>query len=154
MRDGDTPLIDAVRRGRAAELAALLAGGADVNEPKTDGTGCTALYVACEVKGRRIKSVKALIAAKADVNQASCDSGITPLSIACANGHTEIVTKLLAANAMVGKADEAGCMPLFIASNFGATRSSRSSSLRTPTESGYRKGSTPLYIACEKGHKR
>ena len=33
---GDTPLIDAARHGRAADVAALLADGADVNEPKTD----------------------------------------------------------------------------------------------------------------------
>ena len=47
MRAGDTPLIDAARNGRAADVAALLADGADVNEPKTDGTGATALHVAC-----------------------------------------------------------------------------------------------------------
>ena len=33
----DTPLIDAARHDRAADVAALLAGGADVNEPKANG---------------------------------------------------------------------------------------------------------------------
>ena len=47
MHFGDTPLIDSARRGRTADVAALLAGGADVNEPITDGSGVTALYVAC-----------------------------------------------------------------------------------------------------------
>ena len=47
MREGDTTLIDAARHGRAADVAALLAGGADVNEPKTDGSGVTALHIAC-----------------------------------------------------------------------------------------------------------
>ena len=37
MREGDTPLTDAARHGRAADVAALLAGGADVNEPKPSG---------------------------------------------------------------------------------------------------------------------
>ena len=37
MREHDTPLIDAARHGRAADVVALLADGADVNEPKTDG---------------------------------------------------------------------------------------------------------------------
>ncbi len=47
MHEGDTPLIDAARHGRVADVAALLAGGADVNEPKTNGEGDTALHVAC-----------------------------------------------------------------------------------------------------------
>ena len=44
---GGTPLTEAARHGRAADVAALLAGGADVNEPKTDGSGVTALHIAC-----------------------------------------------------------------------------------------------------------
>ena len=32
-----TPLIHAVQHGRADEVAALLAGGADANKPKTNG---------------------------------------------------------------------------------------------------------------------
>ena len=48
MREGDTPLIDAARHGRTADVASLLADGADVNEPKTDGSGGTALYLACQ----------------------------------------------------------------------------------------------------------
>ena len=46
MRKGDTRLIDAARHGRAADVAALLADGADVNEPKE--YGMTALFIACE----------------------------------------------------------------------------------------------------------
>ena len=48
MREGDTPLIDAARHGRAADVVALLADGADVNEPKTDGSGATALFIASQ----------------------------------------------------------------------------------------------------------
>ena len=59
------PLIDAAWRGRAADVAALLAGGADVNEPNLNG--------------------------------------VTPLYIACQEGHAEVVMKLLAANADVGR---------------------------------------------------
>ena len=37
---GDTPLIDAVRRGRVGVVAAMLAdGNYDVNEPMTNGNG-------------------------------------------------------------------------------------------------------------------
>ena len=46
MRAGDTPLIDAARHGRAADVVALLF--ADVNEPKTDGSGFSALFIACQ----------------------------------------------------------------------------------------------------------
>ena len=45
MLAGDTPLIDAARRGRAANVATLLADGAvfgdDVNESMTNGSGTT-----------------------------------------------------------------------------------------------------------------
>ena len=60
MLQGDTPLIDAARHGRAAGVAALLADGADVNEPKTDGSGATALYVACQ-EGRTEVVTKLLL---------------------------------------------------------------------------------------------
>ena len=45
MREGDTPLIDAARHGRAADVVALLADGADVNE--RNQKGANSLYVAC-----------------------------------------------------------------------------------------------------------
>ena len=47
MLAGDTPLTDAARRGRVADVTTLLADAAvfgdDVNEPMTDGSGITAL---------------------------------------------------------------------------------------------------------------
>ena len=48
MRAGDTPLIDAARHGRAADVAALLADGADVNEPKTRAPGRRRIYASQE----------------------------------------------------------------------------------------------------------
>ena len=45
MREHDTPLIDAARHGCAVYIAALLGCGADVEEPKTDGSGATPLIV-------------------------------------------------------------------------------------------------------------
>ena len=67
MRAGDTPLIDAARHGRLADVAALLVDGADVNEPKTDGSGLTALFVASQ-EGHAEVATK-LLAAGANVNQ-------------------------------------------------------------------------------------
>ena len=68
MRAGDTPLIDAARHGRVADVAALLAGGADVDEPKTDGSGVTALYIACQEGHAEVVTI--LLDAGANVNQA------------------------------------------------------------------------------------
>jgi ankyrin repeat protein len=48
MREGDTRLVDAARHGRAADVAALLAGGADVNEQNSDGVSSTPLIIACQ----------------------------------------------------------------------------------------------------------
>ena len=67
-------LFDAARLGRADDVAALLADGADVNKPMTDGA--TLLHIA--------------------TNQ-----GVTPLLVACHHGHPEVVANLLAANATV-----------------------------------------------------
>ena len=40
----ETPLIDACRHERVDAVAVFLESGADVNEPKTDGSGATPLY--------------------------------------------------------------------------------------------------------------
>ena len=63
MREGDTPLIHAARHDRAADVVALLADGADVDELKTDDSGCTALFIACQ-EGHS-EPVTALLAANA-----------------------------------------------------------------------------------------
>ena len=51
MRQHDTPLIAAAFLGRLADVAALLADGADGNEPNSDGW--MPLHVACEEDGAR-----------------------------------------------------------------------------------------------------
>ena len=108
MRTGVAPFIDAVWDGRADEVTALLAGGADANKPMTDGSGRTPLYMACREGHTEIAT--ALIAAGAKVNQA-VDGGATPLFIACQEGHTEIATALIAAGAKVNQAKDGGLTP-------------------------------------------
>ena len=51
-----------------------------------------------------VECVKALLAAKADVNKANKD-GLTPLMCVFMNGHVEIVELLLAAGAKKDKVD-------------------------------------------------
>ena len=87
----DTPLIAAVRLRRVADVAALLAIGVDANEPMTDGSGRTALHLACALQHTEIASK--LLAAKANVDQANSD-GVTPMFIAIIKGHLGIVQLL------------------------------------------------------------
>ena len=144
---GDTPLIGAARRGRTADVVALLADGADVNEP--NGSGATALWVASGLGHAEV--VTTLLAANADVNLAQND-GITPLLIASCDGHTEIVKKLLAANADVNQPRNGGRTPLYIASSMGhievvAELLAANASVNQASSAGV----TPLSIACRCG---
>ena len=45
MEQGDTPLVDAARRGGAADVETLLTNGADVNQ--ADDRGVTPLITSC-----------------------------------------------------------------------------------------------------------
>jgi ankyrin repeat protein len=157
MLTGDTPLIDAARHGRAADVAALLAGGADVNEPTPTlmplaTGGDTPLIIACLLGHTEV--VAKLLAAKADVNQADND-GATPLYFACQNGHAEIATELLFANADVDQADVRGVTPLYKACQYGHTEVvtvllAANADVNQADNGGLR--TIPLWIACWKGH--
>ena len=146
-----TPLIDAARRGCAADAAALLADGADVNERAADGTCITALHVACY--NGHTKVVTTLLAANAvEVNQAD-KNGATPLVVACVNGHAEIATKLIAANANVNQAKNEGVTPLYLACQNGhtevvATLLAADANVDQAEDAGV----TPLIIALDRGH--
>ena len=112
------PLYTAARCGREADVAALLAGGGDVNELDPDGSGKTALCAACE--NAHIEVVTVLIDAGAKVNQAAND-GRTPLFAACVEScyspqdSQTVVAKLLAAGANVNQATNRATTPLYVA---------------------------------------
>ena len=86
--------------------------------------GDTALIHA--VRHGQVAVVAAMLAETGDydvnapMTKGSC---ATPLYVACLNGHSEIVTKLLAANADVNKpkTDGSGATPLMIACQEGHT---------------------------------
>ena len=63
----------------------------------------------------KLEVVKALIKAKAKVNQAA-ENGCTPLLIASEQGKLEVVKALIKAKAKVNQATEDGATPLYIAS--------------------------------------
>eukprot|EP01052_Picozoa_sp_SAG31_P011629 SAG31_NODE_662_length_13028_cov_3.364529_5_plen_313_part_00 len=92
--DGTTALWLAASSGRTTAVQALLAAGADVNQPNNNGV--TPLYISTQ-KGHS-ETTKLLLAAGADVNQPRND-GCTPLFFAAMNGHKDVVVALLAADA-------------------------------------------------------
>ena len=128
MRQHDTPLIAAAFLGRLADVAALLADGADVNEPNSDGW--MPLHVACEEGHTDVATM--LLAANAEVNPAGQD-GTTPLIFACQEGHADLVTNLLAANADVDQPNNDGATPLFTACQEGQAYDSATAARRTST---------------------
>jgi ankyrin repeat protein len=91
---GRTALVHGVAAGSAV-IQALLAAGAD--PAATDETGATALHRAAE--DGSLAAVEILIAAHADVNASVPHDGSTPLMVAAAGGHTDVVRALLAAKA-------------------------------------------------------
>jgi ankyrin repeat protein len=88
------PLVDAARRDDAAAALALIAGGADVNQPSSDGT--TALHWA--VHHGDVALIDRLLAAHAHAAVAN-DYGASPLSEAAVFGDTAVIERLLKAGA-------------------------------------------------------
>ena len=108
-----TKLIEAVKRGDAAAVRALIAQkapGNNVNAPDADGS--TALHWA--VQRDDVALVDMLLAAGADV-KAATRYNITPLSLACTNGNARVVDRLLKAGADPNGASEEGQTALMTA---------------------------------------
>jgi ankyrin repeat protein len=91
--DGATPLYIASCNGHASIVEALLGRGADVNQARTED-GTTPLWIACEYGHAVI--LRVLLVAGCDINACS-DDGRSPVDIATANGHTDMVQELLLA---------------------------------------------------------
>jgi len=109
-----TPLVDAVKRGDAAAVRALIAKKADVNAADADGS--TALHWAAERDD--VALVDLLLAAGANV-KAATRYKITPLSLACTNGDAVLIDRLLKAGADPNTTSEEGQTALMTASLTG-----------------------------------
>jgi uncharacterized protein len=109
-----TPLIDAVKRGDAAAVRALLGKKPDVNASDADGS--TALHWAAQRNDLGLADL--LIAAGANV-RAATRFKITPLSLACTNGNAALVDRLLKAGADPNATSEEGQTALMTASLTG-----------------------------------
>lgn len=101
-RGGETPLISAAQNGLLKSSKSLLRRGAEVNDQ--DIFRKTALHHACGNKAENVELVQALLDAGADKDKAD-GTGNTPLSIACAKGHVNVVKLLLDRGAL---ADNSG----------------------------------------------
>ena len=91
-----TPLHVAAGFGYLEVVYLLLAAGANIDSTTTDGAK-TPLFVAAE-QGH-FEVVFMLIEEKADIDRA-CDTGVTPLSVAVANGKSEVAALLRSAAAI------------------------------------------------------
>lgn len=114
---GDERLIAAVRDGDHATLLSLLdRQDLDIDAGRADGS--TALAWAAYMDDER--AVDLLLRARADVNKANDFHGVTPLSLACANGNSGMVKKLLDAGADPNLKQWSGETPLMTCANTGA----------------------------------
>ena len=129
---GDTALMVASQRGNLEIVQALLDAKADVNAKSVVGAdkttiraegfdevwfnGGTALMYASF--NNNLPVVKALLAAKADVN-ASKDNRMTALMIACVSGNLDVARALLAAKANINAKADHGITALMLAAYQG-----------------------------------
>jgi cytohesin len=111
---GESPLVEAAKRGDASTVRAMLAKRANVNEAMQDGS--TALLWA--VYNSDVALVRDLIAAGAKVNQAS-KFGVTPLLQASRTGDTPVIQTLLRAGADPNLTHPEGETALMSASHAG-----------------------------------
>ncbi len=109
------PLADAAEKLDRPRVRALLIQHADVNTPQPDGM--TALHWATYQDDLDLTTL--LVRAGARVTVAS-RYGVTPLSLACANGNGAIVELLLKAGADANAALPGGETPLMTAARTGA----------------------------------
>ena len=92
--DGDSPLIEAVKRGDHNAVRTLIRGKANVNAAGVDGT--TALHYA--VQSDDIELVRMLLQAGANA-KATNRYGLPPITLAATNGSAKVIEALLAAGA-------------------------------------------------------
>lgn len=142
------PLVDAVRRGDAAAVRALLDGGADVQAPEADGA--TALHWA--VRGDRLELADLLLRAGADAAAVNA-FGVPPLRLAAVNGSAAMIARLLAAGADPDTTTAAGETVLMAAARTGRVDALEALLARgADVDAVQRDGQTALMWAAAEGH--
>lgn len=147
---GGAGLIEAVKRGDAKAVQALLAGRADAKVTEPDGA--TALHWAAD--RNRVDIADALIKAGAPVN-AMNDYGVTPLLLAAQAGSGAMIERLVTAGAKVNAALPTGETALMTAARVGSVEAIRAllthgADVRAAESV---KGQTALMWASWQGHR-
>ena len=120
-KDGRTALIAASYMGHKKVVEILLDDKADVNHADNDGRTALSVGVLCSASGEYHEEVVELLLERgANVDIPDYD-GMTPLCVACLEGHLNVVQLLLDAGADAGHWDRNGRTPLFAAASGGHT---------------------------------
>jgi ankyrin repeat protein len=140
---------DAVMRGDAAAVRALLAQKADVNATQADGA--TALHWAVYRADQALTDL--LLQAGADPSVANRE-GFTPLALASLNGNAALITSLLRAGADPNERLPRGETPLMMAARTGSVAAMQvlldEGAALDATET--LRGTTALMWAADQGH--
>jgi len=139
----------AVAGDHAAIIEMLLAAGANINQP--DSNGMTPLHVAANFGHNNI--LKSLAKAGANLEASEKQEGLKPLHFAAMMGHELIVASLLEANAEKNSLSSAGMTPLHYAAAGGYSHVVKRL-LESKADANLRfNGQTALEIAVEMGHQ-
>ncbi|GJJ13738.1 hypothetical protein Clacol_007994 [Clathrus columnatus] len=172
-QDGRTPLHWASATHGGLEIVQYLLSRPGIEVDKTDGSGWTALHIACKHpfptlhRFRRIDSLQAsagresvvreLLGAGANPNKTN-DKGLTPLHYAASKSHISIGQLLISRGADINAKDKANQHPLHRAATTGSVGfisillDPPPGSPKTRLNTADRIGNTPLHLAMESGH--
>lgn len=147
-------------------LLELLENGADVNLKTTNENYWTSLTLAVgnqteenkenetitSTQSRRNETIDILLRYGADIDLCKAN-GVSPLYIACQEGHDDIVQLFLSNGANINKCTQNGASPLFIACQEGHERIVDTLVRNGANIQSYMEdGSNPLSITCQKGY--
>ncbi len=150
-----TPLHIAVKRLHVGNVDVLLQSKWGAAIDSRDGDGNTSLHLVCsETSWSRSYTIfKALMIREAAVDSTNSD-GATPLHLACNSKYfSDFTLPLLARGAPVSAADNAGCTPLFYASQKGCLEAVQELLMwGAKADAASNDGRTPLAVAEAGGH--
>ncbi len=145
-KDGATPLLRALKEGRADVAADLVGRGADLNRPDYDGA--TPLHAA--IANGQTDVAKRLLAGGADVTVRNA-KGQTALQAAALAGRADLIPDLIARGVPVDQYDNEGNSPLALALGAGQVDAARAllGQGADPDHANV-KGERPVHVAAEK----
>jgi tankyrase len=113
-KDGNSPLMIALKKGHTVIAKILLDGGADVN--KRDALGLTPLLISCGNTTQGYKTIAETLIKKSALVNVHDKLGFTPLLLTLSGGNIEIAKLLIENGADVSVRTNRGESALFLAS--------------------------------------